>query len=333
VALEHIDPYPWFLNKSLDLTVNEQLVRTRITASAWVDSWRLLLARIHDLWLGQFPKRYLVAIAGPPGAGKSIFAEQLHFMIDRGVFHKDAHSIALPMDGFHFSNVYLKNHRRRLPDGTEIRLSEVKGQPDTIDVWRFRRHLQALIDRPEYVTWPAYSRYVHDVVPDKYVIHMSINLIFVEGNYLMVNRGPFVGIPEMFDLRIYVDAPAPKIMAALVDRHIQSGKTLEEAKDWVKRIDLPNARLAESSRHQADVIIERDTDDDIASITWKGEEPILSSKISPMEMERQPVPATPSTPQPTPTPQDVASPASEHPITPPAPAVPPILEAPPEPPR
>ncbi len=278
MALDHIDPYPWFLNKPLDLVVNEQMVRTRITASEWAESWRPLLARIYDLWQAHFPKRFLVAIAGPPGAGKSVFAEQLHYIIDKGVLHKDAHTVALPMDGFHFPNSYLESHAVRLPDGGEVRLSALKGQPETFDIVRLQRYVKALIARPEYVPWPGYSRFSHDVLPDKFKVHSSINIVLVEGNYLLVNRGPFTGLPEMFDLRMYVDAPAPKIIANLVDRHIKGGKTLEEAKDWVKRIDLPNARMAETSRHQADVIVERDTDDDLASIVWKGEGVIGGSK-------------------------------------------------------
>ena len=271
MALEHIDPYPWFLNKPLDLVVNEQMVRTRISSSEWADSWRPLLARIYDLWMQQSPRRYLIAVAGSPGAGKSVFAEQLHFIIDKGIFHKDAHTVALPMDGFHFPNTYLQAHTRKLADGTEIPLMSVKGQPDTIDVVRLRKYIQALVVRPEYVPWPGYSRFSHDVIPEKFKVHQSINIVIIEGNYLLVNRGPFQGLPEMFNLRIYVDAPAPKIIANLVDRHIHGGKSLEEAKDWVKRVDLPNARLAETTKNQADVIVDRDTDDDIASVTWKGE--------------------------------------------------------------
>jgi pantothenate kinase len=282
VALEHIDPYPWFLNKWLDISVNDLHVRARISASEWADAWRPLMARIHDMWLAHYPKRFLVAIAGPPGAGKSVFAEELHFIIDKGILHKEAHTVSpLPMDGFHFSNAYLQEHTRKLPDGKEILLSSVKGAPDTIDVVRLRRYMSALVGRPEFVPWPGYSRNIHDVVPDKFKVHESVNLVIIEGNYLLVNRGGFMGLPEMFNLRIYVDAPAPKIIANLVDRHIKGGKSLEEAKEWVKRIDLPNARVAESSRQMADVVIERDTDDDISSITWKGEAPITSSKEGP----------------------------------------------------
>jgi pantothenate kinase len=287
VALEHIEPYPWFLNKPLELVVNEQMVRTRITASEWADSWRPLLARLYDLWMARFPKRYLIAVAGPPGAGKSVFAEQLHFILEKGGLHREAHAVALPMDGFHYPNVVLQAHVRKLPDGTEIRLSSLKGHPETYDVPRLRRFIQALIERPEYLMWPGYSRDVHDVIPEKYRVHESVNVVIIEGNYLLLDRGHFQGLAAWFDLRIYVDAPAPRIIANLMDRHIQGGRTIDEAKDWVKRIDLPNARTVESTKSAADVVIERDTDDDIASVTWRGEQPISSSKP---EIPQSPVP-------------------------------------------
>jgi hypothetical protein len=61
-------------------------------------------------------------------------------------------------------------------------------------------------------------------------------------------------------------------MANLMERHIRGGKEIEEAKTWVKRIDLPNARVAEATRPNADVILEKDAFDDVVSVTWKGEE-------------------------------------------------------------
>ncbi len=158
-----------------------------------------------------------------------------------------------------------------LSDGAQIPLSSVKGQPDTIDIVNFRRHLKMLVGRPEHMDWPGYSRFTHDVVPDKFRVHASMNLVLVEGNYVLVNRGPFQGVADIFDLRIYVDGPAPKIMANLMERHIAGGKTVEQAKDWVKRIDLPNARIAESSKSQADVVIERDHEDDLSSVSWRAE--------------------------------------------------------------
>ena len=55
--------------------------------------------------------------------------------------------------------------------------------------------------------WPGYTRITHEPVPGAIKVHESINIVFVEGNYLLVDRGPFVGIPSIFDLRIYVDGP------------------------------------------------------------------------------------------------------------------------------
>ena len=210
MSLESIDPYPWFLNKPLSLTVNDQTIRTRFTATQWLEVWRPFLARLTKRWLAAQPRRFLVAIAGPPGAGKSVFTEQLHWLASHGALHKEIHSEALPMDGFHFPNAYLESHTRKLPDGSEIPLAWVKGQPDTIDVENLRKHLKLLGARPEYVAWPGYSRASHDIVPERHRVHRSANLVFVEGNYLLVDKGAFAGIPALFDLRIYVDAPATR---------------------------------------------------------------------------------------------------------------------------
>ena len=271
MSLEHIHAYPAFLNKPLDLIVNDQNVRTRIEANEWAESWRPFLGRLYDLFVTTKLKRFMIAIGGPPGAGKSVLAEQLHWMIDNGFFHAGAKSIALPMDGFHYDQHYLENHTRKLSDGTEIPLSSVKGQPDTLDVKAFRHQLELVIQRASLQVWPGYSRFHHDVVPNRFHVEKSMNVVIVEGNYVLVDRGAFAGIPAMFNLRIYVDAPGPKIVANLVDRHIRGGKTVEEAKDWVRRIDLPNARIAEASKPNADVIMERDSDQDLAGVIWQDE--------------------------------------------------------------
>jgi pantothenate kinase len=175
------------------------------------------------------------------------------------------------MDGFHFPNEYLDSHFRPLSDGTKIPLAWVKGQPDTIDTKALRKALKMLAARPHEMDWPGYSRRTHDVVPNMYVVHESANLVFVDGNYLLLNRGDFAGIPDLFDLRMYLEAPAASILSNLMERHMRGGKSVEQAKDWVKRIDLPNARTAEGTRFNADVIIQRNTEDDISEIRWKGE--------------------------------------------------------------
>ncbi|HVX85361.1 MAG TPA: hypothetical protein VH253_11315 [Phycisphaerae bacterium] len=272
MSIDVIPPVPWFLNKPFELTVGDHAVQSVFSTAAWTDSWRPLLGKLRDLWQAKQPGRLLVAVAGPPGVGKSVFAEQLNWLVYKQVLHHDAHSMALPMDGFHFPNEYLKTHERKLPDGGAVKLIDVKGQPDTIDVANLRKHLEALRARKDVVDWPGYSRFAHDVLPNKYRIPVITNFVVVEGNYLLVDRGPFAGIPALFDVKIYVDGPAPMIMMKLMERHIKGGKTVEQAKDWVKRIDLPNARIAESTKKSADVVVERDSENELAGIQWREEE-------------------------------------------------------------
>jgi pantothenate kinase len=272
LSIDVIPPIPWFLNKPFELLVGDHAVNSLITTAAWSGYWRPLLGRLRDVWQAAQPRRILVAIAGPPGVGKSVFAEQLNWMVYKQMLHHDAHGMALPMDGFHYPNAYLKAHVRRLEDGQTISLMDVKGQPDTIDVASLKKHLEALRERKEVVDWPGYSRFAHDVVQNKYRIPVVTNVVFVEGNYLLVDRGVFAGLPAFFDMKIYVDGPAPIIMMKLMERHIKGGRTVEAAKDWVKRIDLPNARIAESTKKTADVVVERDSENELAGIHWKGEE-------------------------------------------------------------
>lgn len=262
-----IEPYPWFLNKHLEVKVNGRTVPTRITSTEWLEHWRPLLAKIYELHL-QHPQRLLIAIGGPPGTGKSVLAAQLVWVIDKG-FLTDCRAVALQLDGFHFPNVYLATHYRKTPDGHTVPLLEYKGAPDTFDAESLRRYLAQLRTVPAEMHWPGYSRISHDVEPALHRVHQSSNIVFVDGNYLLLDRGPFTGIPAFFDFKIYIETPGGAIMSNLMQRHITGGRTLESAKAWVKRIDLPNARIAESTRHNADLIIERNTEDDIIALRWK----------------------------------------------------------------
>lgn len=267
--LDPIEPFPWFLQKHLDLQNPEVPANTVISATEWSEHWRPLLAEILERFQKKRPHRFMVGIAGPPGVGKTIFAEQLNWLVFKGVIGRDARSMALPMDGFHFPQDLLKATTKKLPDGTEIHLSSLKGAPETFDVPAFRHAMQELIGRPEVVSWPGYSRFHHDVQPGKYRVHESTNLVFVEGNYVLLDRGLWQGIPRMFDLKIYIQGPAMKVLSNLMERHIKGGKSVEEAKLWVKKIDLVNTRIVESTKASADVIIEKNHDDDIVSVTWR----------------------------------------------------------------
>ena len=69
-------------------------------------------------------ERILVALAGPPGSGKSTLAGELESALNQ---EQPEQAMILPMDGFHYDDLYL------VPAGLRPR----KGSPQTFDVGGF----------------------------------------------------------------------------------------------------------------------------------------------------------------------------------------------------
>ncbi|HTV48919.1 MAG TPA: hypothetical protein VMG59_10800 [Phycisphaerae bacterium] len=273
MSLEDIDPFPWFLHQKIQLPISgKSSLSVMIRATEWTDHWRPLLGRIAE-YLKTNPKRLIVGIAGPPGSGKSVFAAELVWLAEHGFLshsgQKSISAVALPMDGFHYPDPVLAQRELVLKNGEKIPMIRCKGSPETFDVASLKKHLTQLRGRPKVMTWPDYDRVHHKPMESAIKVYDSHSLVFVEGNYLLLNMPPYDGVSDYFDLRIYVEASAGAMIANLMTRHTEGGKTMAQAKDWIKRIDLPNARLVEMTRSHADVIVRRDSEEMLTEVSWK----------------------------------------------------------------
>ncbi len=189
-------------------------------------------------------RRYVLGIAGPPGAGKSTLSTAIRDDLNNRAGARIA-EIA-PMDGFHLSNAELRATQDL----------ERKGEPHTFDVAAFVETLRRLRDAPlgEPVPWPTFDRDIEEPTPAGVVFDRH-EIVITEGNYLLLSDGAWSGAREFLDEVWYLDVARDVIEQRLLRRHIRGGRTPEAAKIKVYDSDLPNADLIADTRHRADLVL------------------------------------------------------------------------------
>jgi pantothenate kinase len=197
----------------------------------------VLIDRARSLATGD--RRALLGIGGAPGAGKSTIAAEI-------VAGVGPTAVLVPMDGFHLANRELERLGRR----------HRKGAPDTFDAEGFVRLLRRLRDQvDEVVHAPAFRRDIEESVADAIAIPRTTQLVVTEGNYLLLEAEPWSAVRPLLDECWYIEGPEKERLGRLIDRHIEFGKTPDEAREWVFRSDEANARVIERSRDRADLIV------------------------------------------------------------------------------
>lgn len=185
-------------------------------------------------------QRRILGIAGPPGSGKSTLAEAICAALG------PATAALVPMDGFHLSNEEL----------VRIGLRDRKGAPETFDADGYvamLRHVRASFN--ERVLVPSFDRDAEAVVPGAIEVPAGVPLVVAEGNYLLLDEGPWAVIREILDEAWYLRADAGRV-PRLIARHVAFGKPPGPARDWVLRSDEANAARIAPSEARADVVIE-----------------------------------------------------------------------------
>ncbi|BDT97500.1 nucleoside/nucleotide kinase family protein [Nocardia sputorum] len=203
-----------------------------------------LVRRLRD---GAARGRFLLGIAGPPGAGKSTLSVALRDAINAAA--GDVIAEIAPMDGFHLSNEVLR--------ATESLAR--KGEPDTFDVDGYIAALRRLRTTPvgEPVPWPTFDRSVDAPVPGGVVFDRH-SIVLTEGNYLLLDdfgTRRWSVVRTLLDECWYLDAARETIEDRLLDRHLRGGRTPAAARDKVHRSDLPNADLVATTKERADLVL------------------------------------------------------------------------------
>ena len=191
-----------------------------------------LISLIEEYRHGRDPyRRILIAIAGPPGVGKTTLAGDLQ----QGL----AASETVSMDGFHLDNQLLEQQG----------LTKVKGAPETFDVDGLSVLLQRIARDDGPIHIPVFDRDTDVSLAAARTIRPDHRIVLVEGNYLLLNEGRWAGLGTLFDLGILMQVPRDVLERRLISRWQAQNLDPMEARKRAQQNDLPNGdRVLAGSR-------------------------------------------------------------------------------------
>ena len=180
--------------------------------------------------------RKILGIVAAPGAGKSTLAHHLAQALGQ-------QAQVVPMDGFHLSNSALKNLGRK----------NRKGAPDTFDADGYVNLLQRLRNQraDETIYAPEYLREFEEGIAGSILVRSDTQLIITEGNYLLLDHGPWAPVRDLLDETWYLDIDDALRESRLLARHMQFGKSRDQALAWIATTDAPNAAEIDKSSMRA----------------------------------------------------------------------------------
>lgn len=180
-------------------------------------------------------RRIVVFIAAPPGCGKTTMT---YFFESLSKQYCSNHVQALGIDGFHFPQEYLQNHYIML-EGKRTRLIDIKGHPKTFDVKKLEDYIIDALQKN--VMWPYYSRKLHDVVEN--AIKVDSDILLLEGNYLLYKELPWSNLKQYASSTLFVNMDKDILVGRLINRKIMTGRSEEEAEEFVRYSDSRNIDL------------------------------------------------------------------------------------------
>ncbi|HEV7254965.1 MAG TPA: nucleoside triphosphate hydrolase [Mesorhizobium sp.] len=183
--------------------------------------------------------RFLVALAGPPAAGKSTLAERLLVLLPEG------QAAVVPMDGFHYDDLVL----------AQKGLSHRKGAPETFDFRGFEVLLERLRSGKDDVAIPLFDRGMELSRAAAAIVGRAHRTVVVEGNYLLLDEEPWRRLKPLFDMTVFVDVPQHELERRLVERWRFHGREEEAARRWIDTNDMPNIRRVLSRPLPADLVV------------------------------------------------------------------------------
>lgn len=186
------------------------------------------------------PLRRLIAVAGPPGSGKSTFCDTLAATLER----RGARVAVVPMDGFHLDN--------RLLDADGSR--SAKGSPHTFDAGGVLRLVKAM-QTPGDIVYPLFDRSRDIALAGAGRFRSDCNTVLIEGNYLLFDAPVWRELSQHWTVSIALTPPHALLRERLVQRWLDHGMSYNDATSRAEKNDMKNADLVLDHMLPADLIL------------------------------------------------------------------------------
>lgn len=199
--------------------------------------------------------RLIIALAGPPGSGKTTIAQRVVSAINAIPGPHRPKSIVLPADGFHLPLATL----RAMPNAAEAIAR--RGAPWTFDgrgAVDLVRELRASAGRRPVLA-PTFDHEVKDPVVGGLTVDADVEVCVVEGVYLLVDEEPWARIAPLVDDRWLVRVGAEVARDRVAVRHLAAGieDTMEKALHRAEANDMVNGEfIVTRSQGRYDLLID-----------------------------------------------------------------------------
>jgi pantothenate kinase len=182
--------------------------------------------------------RIVVAVVGPPGAGKSTLAEALVPLLPEG------EAAIVPMDGFHFDNAVLDQRSLR----------DRKGAPETFDAEGYGALLRRLREGGRDIAVPVFDRAADLSRAAARIVPANVRFVIAEGNYLLLDEEPWRALAPLFDITVSIAVERDELERRLVRRWLDHGHDEAAARERALGNDIPNALRVLAASRPADIV-------------------------------------------------------------------------------
>ena len=216
-------------------SMNTRSTTIDIMTHYWKPSPNALVSLLHErldehLHQSELSTRAIIAIAGPPGSGKTTLATILKLLLE-----PQYGTVPLvPMDGFHLPSADLER----------MGCTNIKGHPSTFDSVAYLEFLKQVFHGNNQRAAPSFDHACGEPVLDALPISSGTRVIITEGNYLLSQDPPWNDIRQYCSATLFLDVSWPICRERLIARRHAIGQDQRSILDWVDRSDHANYAYA-----------------------------------------------------------------------------------------